>query len=105
MTSRQEHLNGHPPGACVKVLIKMILYIDIHQIPVQCAQPTWSKLSLSDLEFAWSHDDKSQKMFGLFLAYTSTIFLLNIMLLAMIKHVLIMQIMMTINNFLVYSFA
>ena len=44
-------------------------------------------------------------MFGLFLAYTSTIFLLNIMLLAMIKHVLIMQIMMTINNFLVYSFA
>ena len=48
---------------------------------------------------------KSQQMFGLFLAYTSTIFLLNIMLLAMIKHVLIMQIMMTIYNFLVYSFA
>ena len=31
--------------------------------------------------------------------------MLNIMLLAMIKHVLIMQIMMTIYNFLVYSFA
>ena len=62
-------------------------------------------LKLGDLEFAWSHDDKSQQMFGLFLAYTSTIFLLNIMLLAMIKHVLIMQIMMTIYNFLVYSFA
>ena len=83
----------------------MILYIDIHQIPVQCAQLDQNYLILGDLEFGWSHDDTSQQMFGLFLAYTSTIFLLNIMLLAMIKHVLIMQIMMTINNFLVNSFA